>query len=386
MILFKTIKNLSQKRFIRDVSILQFGSFFSLGISALTSIIFARLLGSDNYGLYALIFSFVSLAEIFMDLGADYTALTLLPAAYARKDRVEIKNILSYFFYISLFISLTIGVLILLISPLLTDWLYHQEGIGRLARYVILAVMVRTLFSIVTLFLFHYLTKNNELLPSMIEIIKNFKKINFKKYLQFGFLVSLNKNLDKLYAGLPLIFLGMFTSAVSQIAYFKIATGYLSLPIVFLTAISRVLMVQLSQSLAYGGKIFKENFKKAAWGSGLLFIFLLIPFIIFASFLISLLYGEEYLPAIKLVYILSLGFLMSGFSVGYSAFFRILDKMKVLLFLNLAVILSGVLLFFIFLNFISPLESAVMLFIYFGSGEKIIRSLFIVRHLKRIKD
>src|SRR3989338_2275180 len=441
MILFKTIKNLSQKRFIRDVSILQFCSFFSLGISALTSIIFARLLGSDNYGLYALIFSFVSLTEIFMDLGADYTALTLLPAAYARKDRVEIKNILSYFFYISLFISLTIGVLILLISPLLTDWLYHQEGIGRLARYVILAVMVRTLFfiltltlqsirkiksltvienlnkftyllfpvslvllgyglfgivfghfisalifSIVSLFLFHYLTKNNELLPSMIEIIKNFKKINFKKYLQFGFLVSLNKNLDKLYAGLPLIFLGMFTSAVSQIAYFKIATGYLSLPIVFLTAISRVLMVQLSQSLAYGGKIFKENFKKAAWGSGLLFIFLLIPFIIFASFLISLLYGEEYLPAIKLVYILSLGFLMSGFSVGYSAFFRILDKMKVLLFLNLAVILSGVLLFFIFLNFISPLESAVMLFIYFGSGEKIIRSLFIVRHLKRIKD
>jgi len=86
-----------------------------------------------------------------MDLGADYTALTLLPAAYARKDRVEIKNILSYFFYISLFISLTIGVLILLISPLLTDWLYHQEGIGRLARYVILAVMVRTLFFILTL-------------------------------------------------------------------------------------------------------------------------------------------------------------------------------------------------------------------------------------------
>lgn len=439
MPLLSNIKNFSQKKFVQDVSILQTGSFFSLGLSAIASIIFARLLGSSDYGLYALIFAFIGLVGLFMDLGTNYTVLTLLPAAYAKKDKKEIKNILSYFLYIVLFISLIVGSLALVFSPFLTDLLYDQIEIGQLARYLILASMIRILFSMLTVtlqsirkiisltlfeslnkliylvlpvsfvllgyglwgivfghflsailffmvsFLFlYYLTKKNDCLPSLIEIVKNFRNIKFRQYFNFGFLIALNKNLTNLYSVLPVVFLGMFAITTSQVAYFKIALGYLALPLIFITAIARILMVELPRSLTQGGEIFKNNFKKVTLVSGFIFISLLIIFVILAPYLIGLLYGQEYLISIKLVYFLSLSSILAGFGVGYSSFFRTLNKVKPLFWLNLCMIISGICLFYILINFLSPLKSVVSLVIYFNLGGMVAQSIFVIRCLKKI--
>jgi len=431
------VKNLIKKKFIQDVMVLQIGSFFSIAISAITSIIFARLLGADNYGIYALVFSFVGLVGIFMDVGAGYAVLTLLPAAYAQKNKQEIKNILSYFIYIVLFISLIVGLLLLIFSPLLADLMYHRAEVGHLARYIILAAIIRILFSLLTLilqsvrkiklltitenlnkfvyliipvlfvilgyglwgivfghfisailffifsfFILNHLVGKDKLIPSLAEILKNFKKIKFKKYLKFSILISLNKNLGNLFTLLPITFLGMFAATTSQIAYFNIATGYLGITLIFMTAIARILLVQLPKSLVYGKEVFRSNFKRVSLISGFGFIFLLLIFALFAHFLVILFYGQQYLPVVRLIYALSLGYILSGFSVGYSSFFRTLDKLKPLLLINAFIIVSGIGLFFFLFNFLSPLESAMLLFIYFSAGTSIFQGLFIIFYFR----
>ncbi len=438
----KTIKELSQKKFVQDVSVLQVGSFFSLAVSAIGSIVIARLLGAETYGLYALIFAFVGLVSLFMDWGAGYSALTLFPAAYVEKNKKEIKNILSYFVYLSLLIFLTVGLLALIISPILTSWFYQNPEIGQMARLLFLAVLIRILFSMLTLILQsireikkltiienfnkliylilpvsfvllgyglwgivfgHFfsaiiffiisllilsrLSKRDNLIPSLSQILRNLKNIRFRKYFGFGLLISVNKNLTNLYTILPVFLLGMFAANTSQTAFFKIASSYLALPLVFMTPISRILIVQLPKSLVYGGKIFKDNFKKASLTSGLIFLLLLIPFVLLAPVLIKFLYGQEFLPAIKLIYVLLLGWVLAGLAVGYGSFFRTLNKMRPLLVINLSIIASGLALFFI-LNkfFFSPLESAVSLSIYFGFGGILLQTLFVVKYFKKIKN
>lgn len=432
------IKGLSQRRFIRDVFTLQCGSFISTVLSAITSIIFARLLGAENYGLYALIFSFVGLTGIFMDMGAGYAVLTLLPIAYAKKDKTEIRNILSYFIYTSLIIFFTIGLIFLLFSPYFTKLLYQRPQIGQFARYIIFAVMLRIIFSLLTLVLqsirrikfltaaenadkfiylaipalfvflgyglwgivfghlvsaalllfaswlvFSYLTRKDKLLPSLSEILSKFPKSGFWRYFKFGFFISINRNLGALYSLLPITFLGMFAATASQIAYFKIAVGYLGLSAMFMTAIARILLVQLPKSLVYGKETFKNDFKKVSLIAGFGFLALLLFFLLAARYMVVFFYGEQYLPAIKLIYILSFGSLMVGFAVGYSSFFRTLDKLKPLFWINLIVLASGAVLFFVFYNFTSPLRSTILLSIYLDLGTGIFQGLYILRYFKK---
>ncbi len=441
MRLVDQLKRISQKRFVRDVSILQFGNLFSFGLAAINSIVFARLLGSENYGVYSLAFAFFGLVGIFMNVGVNYTVLTLLPAAYAKKDKKEVTNILSYCFYILILIFLTVGLLAIGLAPFFAKLLYHQMAIGQLARYLILASNINILFFMVTsilqsirkiknltlyenlnkliylvmpvffillgfgvwgivfghfissivffiasFFYFEYLAAKNEFIPSFGEMIKNFKEVDFKRYFKLGFLVAMDKNLNNLYTILPVTFLGMLAASVSQVSYFKIATGYLALPALFLTPIARILTVQLPKSLVYGGKIFKDNFRKSSLVSGLLFILLLVPFVALAPFLIKLFYGHEYEPAAKLVYFVFLGDVFFGFTVGYSSFFRTLNKLKSFIVSDLLMILTGILFFFVISHFLSPLRSVMILFVYFNVGVALVQGALIVKYFKEIKD
>ena len=109
------------------------------------------------------------------------------------------------------------------------------------------------LFFVISFFIFGRLAKSDELIPSLVQILGNLKNVKFKKYFGFGILISLSKNLVNLYTILPIFLLGMFALTNSQTAFFKIANSYLALSIVFMTPISRILIVQLPKSLVYGG-------------------------------------------------------------------------------------------------------------------------------------
>ena len=140
------IRNLFKKRFIKDTIVLQFASVFSTGLSFIASVVFARTLGVEGYSAYALIFAFVGIVGIFMNIGTNQSALTLLSEAYAQKDRDKARNILTYYVQVTGTVLLVVGFSIILISPFLTKFFYGDSTIGQLARVIILVDIIKIFF------------------------------------------------------------------------------------------------------------------------------------------------------------------------------------------------------------------------------------------------
>jgi len=421
--------------FVQDVSILGIGKFFSIFLGVISSVVLARLLHPELYGIYGLVFSFIGLIGIFMNWGGNYASLTLLAEAYAKKDKQEIKNILTYFTEVTILAICIIGILSIIFAPFLTGLLYDNSQVGHWARIVLLAGFLTVIYSllvivlqitrkmkqltiletfnrfiyilfsiifvllgfgltgivwgyfisafiflILSIFLYSFLFKKDDLLPSLKQIFLNFGKIEFKKYFNFGFLIAVDKNLSFLISFLPIIFLGIFAS-VQEVGYFKIALGYITIPLVLLGPVSRLLSIQLPKSKSYDLQIMKKHFYKTSFYSGLISILLVIPFIILAPYLIKLFYGPEYIPSIQLVYYLAILTAFSGFGVGLGPFYRTVNKMKIAIVSNIFYIALMTLLIFIFIRIYNSsiviiLSMTVCAIIFLFLHFYIIRSIF----------
>jgi len=261
--------------FVQDVGILQTGKFLSIFLGAVSSIILARLLQPELYGIYGLIFAFVALVGIFVDWGASYASLTLLAENYTKKNKQEIKNVLTYFIKITFLAILVVGVLGLILAPLLTELLYENSRIGSLARIILISTFLGVvynlliiilqvirkikqltilesfnkfiysllpvafiligwglvgviwghlvsalIFLIYAIFTYSSLVKKDNLLPSFKQIFSNLRKIKISKYFSFGFLIALDKNIGRLVTLLPVIFLGVF-ALPQEVGYLK---------------------------------------------------------------------------------------------------------------------------------------------------------------------
>ncbi len=137
--------------FVQDVSILGTGKFFSIFLSTIGSIVLARLLHPELYGVYGLIFSFVGIVGVFMNWGGNSASLTLLTDAYVKRDKQEIKNILVYFVQITVLAICIIGVLSIIFAPSLTELFYHNSQIGYWARIVLLASFLTVIYSLLVI-------------------------------------------------------------------------------------------------------------------------------------------------------------------------------------------------------------------------------------------
>tara|TARA_Y100000310_G_C20702123_1_gene830877 strand:+ start:4250 stop:5608 length:1359 start_codon:yes stop_codon:yes gene_type:complete len=434
---FNYFRNL---KFVRDVFTLQVGSFFGTAIALVASVIFARVLGAEVYGNYALIFAFTALVGIFMDWGIGYATITLLSEAYANGNKDEVKDILTYFLKVSLISVLTVGFLAIILAPWLTNILYHQPQIGNLARLILIAVIIRTFFSLLVIMLqvlrkiryltvveninklflnlipaifvllglglwgivwghllttivfmffslwvyFHF-SRRNKLVPSLVEIYKNFSKVKVSKYFKFGFTIAVDKNIANSFAILPLIFLG-FLGTPEQVANLKIAIAYLTLPKIFLGPIARLLQVQLPKAKAASARDLKSNFYKSSFYTGIIFIILTLGFLVIASVLIKFLYGREFIPSINLVYVLSLSTIMAGFAVGYSSLYRTMNKMKTVIAANVTNLVSGLALFIFILQFMSPLKSVITLIIYWALFSLVVNFFLLRNQLNKIQQ
>jgi len=408
------LKGLIKTSFVKDVSLLQISNFFSIFVGAISSIILARLLHPEMYGVYGLIFAFVGVIGIFMNWGADYAGLTLLAEAYAKKDREEIINILAYYIKLTLFVILVVGVLGIIFSPLITQLMYHNSQIGgwgrivligicfsvvynmlnmilqasrKIKQLVVLEVFNKFIFTLlpiifvllglglsglvwgyfvsaliflcISLLVLRFLSKKEELSIDFKEIFSNFKKIDFKKYFNFGFLIAINKNIGTLFSLLPVIILGILTMS-SDIAYFKVAFGYIGIPLMVLNPVSRLLGVQLPKSKTYGIETLRRHFYRVSFGSGLISFFLMVIFVVMGPFLIRFFYGVEYIESMKLVYGLSVFGFVSSIGVGLGPIYRTLDKMKIAIATVIIQTILMVLLIVVLVKIFPPLLSVVL--------------------------
>lgn len=380
--------------FVKDTAVMQMGSGFSTFINILASVAFARILLPEKYGVYSLVFALAGLFALFMNLGADRATLILFADAFEKKDKKEVLNIFIYFLKISLIVSLGIGGLAIIISPIVSTYMYGDPYVGELVRLVILAnilgvfyeiisiilqvmrkikgyvffdniknllrilfgfalifslgvfgVLVGYLLSVIvsmilSIFAYSYLQRKYEILPSFKEIINNWKGVYIRNYFKFGFLIAVNQNIGQLYSVLPVLFLSLFYPT-ETVGYFNIAMKYVSLPLVFLSPVSQLLAVRLPQLKASSSPLFARNFYKVSLISGVIAFFLIIPAIIIAPFVIKFFYGSLYIESIKIVYWLIPFTVLSGFSVGIGPLFRTLNRMKEIITINFLIIVLG---------------------------------------------
>jgi len=430
-----------RRRFVRDTTTLQLGAIFSMGLSFLASVIFARILGPDNYGIYSLIFALTGLIGVFVGLGAGYTILTLLPEAYARKDKKEIKNILAYFFKISLIFTVLVNLIAIVFAPLISEILYDQKIIGQLARWILTASIIQVfltfsllvlqstrkiksltvlentqkllynlipialvlwglgllgivwgrflaemaLFAVVFLG-YEMIARKDELLPSLREIFSHIFRIKIGRYIKLGLWITVDKKLSNFLGLLPITLLGMFALSTSQVAYFKIALSYLGLSLVLVTPISRLLAVQLPKSKAYGLDILKRDFLKSSIFSGIIYLFVLLFFVMAASFLVKIFYGEDYLICVKLIYALSLSKIFAGFAVGYGTILRVLKKLNIAVISHLISLSLIILTFLILRDTLSTLRLVILIVIISNWFSFFLPTYFIRKFFKEVKE
>ncbi|MBU2472734.1 oligosaccharide flippase family protein [Patescibacteria group bacterium] len=441
MIIKEKFNNFTKRRFVRDTAILQTSGVFSIGLSFLASIIFARILGPDNYGIYSLIFALTAFIGIFVGLGADYTILTLLPEAYAKKDKREIKNILAYFFKITLIFTVLVNLIAIVIAPLISEILYDQKDIGQLARWILAASIIQVFliflilvlqstrkikrlailentqklfYSLVPILLvlwglgllgivwgrflaeiilfmiafFGYkaIAKKDELLPSFSEIFFQIFKVKIKQYFKLGLWITLDKKISNLIDVLPVVLLGIIAITTSQVAYFKITLSYLGLSLILLTPISRLLTVQLPKSKAHSLIVLKRDFWKSSIFSGVIYLFIILFFVIMASFLVNAFYGEDYLICVGLIYALSLSKIFGGFTVGYGTIFRVFNKLKVAVIINIVSLFLALLIFLTLQDIMPILKLIILIVVIMNWFTFFLATYFIRRFFKEIKE
>lgn len=382
--------------FTRNVSVLQIGGVFSTAVGFVTSLLFARILGPEQFGFYVLVFALAGIINIFQEVGIGQGTINLLSKAYARKEREEVADVLASFAKISVFILLTAGLLGAIAAPFIGQIFYNNLYLGKLASMVVLTSAVTLFFPLVTIVfqvvqkikvlvilesvnkvvmgvipitllllgwgvlgitagqlaavlimsaasivLYKGFADKNVFFPTLKELFTrtvSFAKI--KSFFRFGFEIAINKNLLKLNTTVPLLLLAYFLPTNSGLAFYKVALGYVSLPIMLLGPVSRLLNVQFPKTELAGEEKLFRRFFQVSYLSFFITLLLVIPMVLAGPYLVRFFYGVAYEPSVGMIYALAAYPLFISFGVGLGPMFRTLNKMKIAVIINFTALLA----------------------------------------------
>lgn len=381
---------------MRNVATLQAGSFIGNFIQAGLGVMIARILQPELFGVYSLAFGLASLVSILLGSGIQDAVAALLGAAYAKKDKEEVTEILSFTVKITIILALvTLAAIIFL--PNIAGHFYNNPSIGYYAGIIVLASILSTfLFSlttialqltgkiikmsvlivsdqtvrysislllvfmglgawgaslghffgavvifIVSIILWSQIKRGYEIFPSLIKIIRNFRRINVKKYLGFSLWVAADRNIGSLYMALPVILTGIYVS-VKEVSYFKLAFGYVNLALSMLGPVSTLLNIEFPKMIVEDSKKLARNFVRVSLVSMLLSCLLTIAAIVTAPVVFRVLYGASFVPGVKYVSGLLIYGTLFGIGVGLGPMWRAINKVKISITINLIILGLGV--------------------------------------------
>lgn len=384
--------------FIKSLIFFQAGNFAANLTQALIGVFIVRILQPENYGIYTLAFSLYGFIAVFLGFGAQGASTTLLSEAYAKNDKEKTKEVLAFLVKITFILSIPI-LLGALFAPGLAGIFYHNYKIGIYAAILLIASAIgstffpfsmmtlqitrqiktmtilsfsnqfsRNIFSLllvmggfgvwgaitghflsaviilfVSVILWERVSRGYPIFPSVRKLLSNARGAPIKKYLGFSFWVTADSNLANLYNILPIMLTGIFVTT-SEVAFFKLAFGYINLALTFLSPISSLLNVEFPKMKVVedgGGKLLK-NFVRTALYSLLFSIALTVSAIFTAPFVFHILYGANFNPSIKYVAGLFFYGATMGVGVGFGPIWRAINKVKISIIINTITLSIGV--------------------------------------------
>ncbi|KKU21831.1 MAG: Membrane protein [Candidatus Nomurabacteria bacterium GW2011_GWA1_46_11] len=382
--------------FVRQAAVLQFGTTFANLLQAFIAIFIARLLEPERYGIYVIAMSLASLLSILLASGFQEAAVSLLARGFAQNDRKEIGEVLSFYGKL-IFYCVLITVVALIVSPLISSYLYQNATIGLYASLVVAAALISsTLFSIsiaslqvtgeipmmaflniadqgvrwglslllvylgygvwgamaghfigamiifsVSFFVWRVFLKRHAIFPSLSQIIASLPKAPMRKYFSFSFWIAVDRNVAMLYFILPVLIAGVFIGA-SEVGYFKLAFGYLNIAMTVLVPISLLLNVLFPKMKVGQDRNLRSNFIKVTLYSTALSTVVTAIIILIAPVVFQILYGPNYLPSVPYVRAFLIYGALFGIGVGLGPMWRAIQKVKVSILINTIVLIAGI--------------------------------------------
>ena len=177
--------------------------------------------------------------------------------------------------------------------------------------------------------------------PDLSHLLCVAKKVDFKKYFGFTFWVALDRNMGNVFMALPVILTGIYATT-TEVSFFKLAFGYMNIVLSLLGPISVLLNVEFPKIQVENREQLCKNFKKISLYSLALSIILSIGAAIVSPVVFRILYGESYLPSIKYVLGLIVYGSLFGIGVGLGPMWRAINKVKVSILINFAILGLGI--------------------------------------------
>ncbi|MEM3680062.1 MAG: flippase [Metallosphaera sp.] len=158
------------------------GEFFSTTILAVASILIARLLGSENYGLYSLSLVVPSLFSSLISLGLD-SAAVMLPSKYlAEGKRGHVVSFLKTSIVFRLATGLTASLICFTASDFLATILLNRPDLGFYVRVFSILILFQTFFILVYSF---FIGLGSARWASIVKLLMAFFKTFFVTVLLF---------------------------------------------------------------------------------------------------------------------------------------------------------------------------------------------------------
>ncbi len=385
-----------QHWFVRRTVTLQAGSFAGNVIQAGIGVVIARLLQPEMFGVYALALGMAGITSLIIGMGIQEAVSSLLGRAYAQGDKKEVENILGFMFKITFLAAL----LVLAVSaflPKIAGQLYGDSLIGIYAAIIVVAVIFSSFFYtiayssfqvtgrvkflallmvsdqslryglslllvvaglgvagavsghlagalivfIISALLYVKVGRQEFLFPNLRRLITLAKTVELKKYFRFTFWVALDRNMGNIYMALPVILTGIYVSS-SEVAFFKLAFGYLNIALSLLGPVSVLLNVEFPKiQMADRDRLYR-HFKKVSLYSLGLSVLLTSGAMVVSPWAFRILYGESFLPSIKYVFGLFGYGAFLGIGVGLGPMWRALNKVKVSILINALILAAGI--------------------------------------------
>ncbi|MEK7589156.1 MAG: oligosaccharide flippase family protein [Patescibacteria group bacterium] len=385
-----------QHSFVRNVATLQAGNFFGTAIQAVVGILLARFLQPEQFGVYALVFSLASLTSILLGTGIQDAITPAISRAWFQGDKEEVGHILA--FWVKLI--LMTAILTLVVSTVL-PWaggrFYRNTDIGFYAMVIVAASVISTLIFSFTLLalqisghirgmmlltlsdqsvrygfslalviggfgvlgavaghlfgamivvcvagiIWMYLHRRYALIPSLSILVDSARRANLRRLLKPSLWVSLDRNIAMLYMSLPVALAGLFITT-TEVTYFKLSFGYISLAMSLLGPISVLLNVEFPKIQVENSKKLISHFIRVSLYATGLSVLITTGAIIASPVMFKILYGEAFMPSVPYVFGLFLYGALFGIGVGLGPMWRAIDRVKTSILINLCTLGAGI--------------------------------------------
>ncbi len=378
------IRQLFRRKFVRDTIALQIGKIGTTGMSALSSLAVVRLMGVENYGVWALAQSFLTIWQALNLTGVGISTSTRLAMAVGAHDEPEILNLTAFYVQVSTLWSIALALLLAVMGPAISALAYNGDGhIGVLAAWLSLTMLPDALYGLIIITLqsqrsmrtLAILTNLNQVVflicivgallvnpvpetliigrliyststmllafwfyireretypvpyPRLMDIFRRAPRVSPRLYWRFGFLNALDKNISNLYTEIPLQMVGVFAGKAAA-GYLEVGFKALAIASTFTSAVYDNLQAVIPQ--AVGRRDFvtlRQNLTRviltltvAAIGFYTIFA-LAVP-------LIVLLFGQHWIPASPVIAALAIYGGVTMVSGIFGPLYRALDLLR----------------------------------------------------------